>query len=424
MFAVGPSVGHIPAATLPGQPGRRMLGAVPAIVVDVVDVAAGGDGIARDGDGRVVLVSGGVPGDRVRATVVEERPRMLRAEVAEVLEAGPSRTEPPCPHVARGCGGCGWQHVDVAGQRAGKVRIAEESLRRIGRLDGSVDPGVALETEGFRTTLRCLVADGRAGFRAARSHRPVAVESCLVAHPALADLLAVARFGEAEEVVLRVGAATGERMAVVAPTVGPGIDVPGDVTVVGADVEPNAEGAWIHEVVDGRRFRISARSFFQTRADGAAALVAAVRRAADGALGTGTLADLYGGVGLFASTLGEGMRSVLVESSAASVADAAANLADRDASVLRCRMDRWRPEPADLVIADPPRTGLGRNGVRAVVGTGAERAVVVHCDAASFGRDARSLIDAGFTRTSTELVDLFPHTPHVELVSRFDRSTR
>jgi 23S rRNA (uracil1939-C5)-methyltransferase len=89
--------------------------------------------------------------------------------------------------------------------------------------------------------------------------------------------------------------------------------------------------------------------------------------------------------------------------------------------VVRCSVDRWRPAPADVLVADPPRAGLGRDAVGKVVATGAARLVLVSCDAAAFGRDAGLLAEAGFERRSTVLVDLFPHTPRVELVSRFDR---
>ena len=235
------------------------------------------------------------------------------------------------------------------------------------------------------------------------------------------ELVRDGRFGAAVEVTLRIGGATGERLAVVAPSVPDDLALPSDVTVVGEDELAEGRHVWFHDEVAGRRFRISARSFFQTRTDGAEALVAAVRDAGGDAWGHGRLADLYGGVGLFASTLGEGMSTVLVESARSSVADAEHNLADRDATVVRSSVDRWRPSPADLVVADPPRAGLGKAALAPILATGAHRLVLVSCDAAAFGRDAGLLAEAGFERRSTVLVDLFPHTPRVELVSRFDR---
>lgn len=388
----------------------------------VDDVAVGGDGIARAVDGRVVFVHRGVPGDEVTAVVTKEERRLLRADVLEVRTPSGDRAEPPCPYVAAGCGGCGWQHLELDAQRRWKQRMVEESLRRIGHVEGSVELAAPLPSTGFRTNVRCLVTPDGPAFRGERSHDPVPIGSCLVAHPGLDELLRTASFGSAEEVTLRIGGATGERLAIVSPGVPDDLDLPADVLVVGDDELGAGRRAWFHDEVAGRRFRISARSFFQTRTDGAEALVAAVREAGGDAWGEGRLADLYGGVGLFAGTLGHGMAIELVESGRSSIVDARHNLSDLDATVVRCSVDRWRPSPADLVVADPPRAGLGRAAVDRIAATGAGRVVLVSCDAASFGRDAGLLAAAGFARRSTVLVDLFPHTPRVELVSRFDRT--
>jgi 23S rRNA (uracil1939-C5)-methyltransferase len=387
----------------------------------VDDVAVGGDGIARADDGRLVFVRGGVPGDVLTAAVTKEERRLLKADAITIRTASTDRTLPPCDHVADGCGGCGWQHLTVGAQRRWKQRMVEESLRRLGRQEGSVTHGPPLPDRGFRTSLRLLVTPDGPAFRGARTHDAVPIRSCMVAHPGLDELVRNGRFGGAEQVTLRIGGATGERLAIVDPSVPTDLELPPDVNVVGEDDLADGAEARFHDEVAGRRFRISARSFFQTRTDGAEALVAAVRDAGGDAWGSGRLADLYGGVGLFASTLGEGMDTVLVESSRSSVADAEHNLADRSASIVRCSVDRWRPSPADVVVADPPRAGLGREAVGKAESTGAARVVLVSCDAAAFGRDAGLLAEAGFERRSTLLVDLFPHTPRVELVSRFDR---
>lgn len=395
---------------------------VDPLEVVISDVAAGGDGIGHAGDGRVVLVRGAIPGDTVQVAITEDRPRMLRGTAASVLMASDDRIAPPCPHVAAGCGGCGWQHVDRAAQRRLKVRIAEESLRRIGRIDGTVEDGPPLPDRGFRTTVRCLVVDGKAAFRTPRGHDGVVVDSCMVAHPLLEELIADGDFGSAREVTLRVGAETGERLVRFDPSVPADISLPGDVRVVGADELRRGRRSWFTDEVHGTTFRISVDSFFQTRTDGAAALVDAVRAAGDGMWGSGTMIDLYGGVGLFAACLGNGMAVTDVEANRAAAADARHNLAHLDALVVRAAAQNWSPSPADIVVADPPRAGLGADVVRSVAATEAQRLVLVSCDPASFGRDTRLLAEAGYERTVTTAIDLFPQTPHVELVSRFERA--
>jgi 23S rRNA (uracil1939-C5)-methyltransferase len=374
-------------------------------------MAAGGDAIARDADGRVVFVTGALPGERVRAAVIAERRDYARSLTVEVLDPSPDRVAPPCPELARGCGGCQWQHISLDGQRRLKREIVADALRRVGRLAGpEPEPTVELSATGYRTTVRAAVVDGRAGYRRGGSHDVVAVEECLVAHPLVAELLVAGRYGTATEVVLRAGARTGERL--VAP----------DPATAVITVPPDVRRDHLHEVVAGRHWRISAGSFFQTRPDGADALAALVLDAADGAGPPGAAVDLYSGVGLFAGILaGRGWSVTAVEASKDGVADARVNLRNEDASVVRADVNRWAASPAALVVADPSRSGLGRKGAAVVAATGARRVVLVSCDAAAFGRDAGLLSAVGYTLSSLTPVDLFPHTTHVEIVSIFDR---
>ena len=379
-------------------------------------MAAGGEAVAREPSGRVVFVRGALPGEAVVARIVEERDRYARAVVERVDDASPSRVEPPCPYVAAGCGGCSWQHIAPAEQRALKRQIATDALTRAGGVAGAaVVDGPGLHTEGFRTTVRLAVTDGRAGYRRLRSHEVVPVDACLVAHPALASLIAHARFPGADEVVLRCSAATGERLVRFLP----------EDAAAAADLPPDVlrdPDAWLTEEVAGRPLRVSARSFFQTRPDGAAALVATVAQAAGDDADRGTVVDAYAGVGLFSACLPVTGRVVAVESSASSCRDAKVNLAHRDAAIIRVDVARWRPEPAALVIADPPRTGLGAAAADRLARTDAARIVLVSCDPASMGRDVALLNSHGYRHLQTTLVDLFPHTPHLEAVTALVRA--
>ncbi|MCB0970583.1 MAG: hypothetical protein KDA97_03550, partial [Acidimicrobiales bacterium] len=135
------------------------------------------------------------------------------------------------------------------------------------------------------------------------------------------------------------------------------------------------------------------------------------------------LVDLCSGVGLFAGTVGEGRQVVGVERSAAAVADARVNLADhRDLRIIKVALARWRPSPAEVVVADPARSGLGADGVAAVAATGAGLCVLVSCDPGALGRDAALLLSAGFAHVGSTVVDLFGHAGHVEVVSGFVRA--
>lgn len=387
--------------------------AVETVELSATGVAAGGDAIAREDDGRVVFVTGAIPGERVRAEVVEQRRDFARARVVEVVSASPARVAPPCPELARGCGGCTWQHIAIAEQGALKAEIVRDALRRIAKVeDAPLQATVELPGEGYRTTVRAAVRKGRAGYRKARSHDVRTVDTCLVAHPLVDDLLVNGRYGRAREVVLRGGARTGERLAAPHPTDAV-IDVPADV-----------RRDHLHEEVAGRAWRISAVSFFQARPDGADALVDLVVAATAGLDPPGTALDLYSGVGLFAGALADrGWSVTAVEGSPAAIADARVNLAEDDVAVVHGDVHTFAARAADLVVADPSRTGLGAAGFHTVTAAQPRRVVLVSCDPAALARDTGLLLAAGYRLTSVTPVDLFPHTFHVETVTVFDLGT-
>ncbi|MET1049446.1 MAG: hypothetical protein ABWZ55_07425 [Acidimicrobiales bacterium] len=383
-------------------------------------MVAGGSALCRDAGGRIVLVDGALPGERLSVEVEDEGDSL--GQLVAVLERAPGRVDPPCPFVAQGCGGCDWQHAAPDVQSEMRLEIVTDALRRLGRLsDAVVRPGPPIGAERSRNTLRLAVDDGRLGLRARGTNDIVPVDDCLVVVPGLAELLVpgVVDPGSATEVTLRVADGTGERLLLAEPTA-QGVLAPEDVAVIGADELAAGRRRWFFAEVAGHRLRVSASSFFQTRGAGAEALVAVVAGQIEGAP-DGTFVDLYGGVGLFAVTVAGDRRIVLVERSAAAAADARQNLAGRPAKVIAKPVERWRPVPAAVVVADPARAGLGKAGVQRSAATGAARIVLVSCDAASLGRDTAALIAAGYDHVESVVVDMFGHTGHVEVVTRFDR---
>ena len=407
------------------------------VELETTSIAIGGEGVARDSDGRVVFVEGALAGERVMVEITDAKARFARGIVTEVITSASGRVAPRCPEVEAGCGGCDLAHADAETQLAAKRAMVVDAFVRIGRSEApAIDDGPFLADHGFRTTVRAIVADGRAGLRRRRSHESLAVRSCRVAHPLVEELLVDGRYGDASEVTIRVGARTGERMVIVSPSAHD-VRVPHDVLVVGTDELAAGRHAWIHEEIGGTRFRISAGSFFQTRADGADALVDLVRSGI-GPNEPRVLVDLCCGVGLFAATVAAG-RVIGVESNRSAVADARENLVGparggttsgavgsgaggSRARVVHSKFERWSPSRADVVIADPARTGLGKGGVDAVAATATPRLVLVSCDPASLGRDAGLLAAKGYHPTRCTLVDLFPDTSHLEVVTVFDRA--
>jgi 23S rRNA (uracil1939-C5)-methyltransferase len=385
-------------------------------------MVAGGDALARDADGRVVMVDGGIPGERVQVEITSAKKSFARARVVEVLDASADRTAPPCRHVNAGCGGCEWQHITPAAQRRLRRDIVVDALTRLGKVADAADrvtDAALLPAEDFRTAVRVLVRKGRPAFRRAGSHDPVAVDSCVVAHPLIDDLIRTAHFGGVTEAELRCGTRTGERLVIAYPTTRY-LELPDDVVAIGADDLEAGRNAVYAEVAAGRRWRISATSFFQTRTDGADLLAELVAAAVPE--GATTVVDLYSGVGLLAGAVARPGREVLaMEGNPAAVRDAKHNLAADDVRVVRGDVARWEGAAADVVIADPSRAGLGAEVVDRIVRSDPERVVLVACDAAALGRDVGLLGAAGYALTSATPVDLFPHTSHVEVVAVLDR---
>jgi 23S rRNA (uracil1939-C5)-methyltransferase len=171
---------------------------------------------------------------------------------------------------------------------------------------------------------------------------------------------------------------------------------------------------------------VSIGSFFQSGPQAAELLVAAVRRAAPELPDAAAVVDAYSGVGMFAACVtAPESHVVAIETSRPAVADARENLAGRSHDIVRGEVGGWRPAAdlcVDVVIADPARSGLGAPGVAALSRTEAPVLVLVSCDPASLGRDAALLGRAGYEHQQSEVIDTFPQTTHIEVVSRFART--
>jgi 23S rRNA (uracil1939-C5)-methyltransferase len=380
-------------------------------------LVAGGDAMARRTDGRIVFVEGGLPGETIDVEYVEVKRDFARARVVRVANPSASRVDPPCQHAREGCGGCDWQHLATAMQHDAKVDIVREAFVRTGKLpDVSIVRGGSVGHEAMRTTVRMAVTPrGRLGFRRAASHETVDIGHCLVMHPLLQQLVDMVGVRGEGEVTMRCGDATGDR-AIWSHERARLLGLPDDVAT--------GARAIVHEEVNGVKLRVSMESFFQASRQAAELLVDAVARASAGALDgvDGPVIDAYGGVGLFAATVvPDGADTVVVESSESACNDAWHNLRGHNATVAHSRFEQWTAQQAGLVIADPARAGLGKAGVAVVVATDSPRVVLVSCDAVSAARDARLLVDAGYHIVNAEVLDLFPHTHHVEVVTEFSR---
>ncbi|WP_410578932.1 class I SAM-dependent RNA methyltransferase [Amycolatopsis sp. lyj-108] len=384
------------------------------IELEVGAVAHGGHCVAR-AEGRVVFVRHALPGERVLASVTEDKGgSFCRADAIEVLEASPERVEPPCPLAAPGeCGGCDWQHAAPGYQRELKAAVVAEQLKRLAGIERDV---VVEALDGgpldWRSRVRLVAGkDGKAGFRAHHSHRVIAIDDCPITVPGALDDVVSRNWRPGSEIeVTKDGAGH--------------VHVRDLSTVHGKSKSRQLAGGLAVQRAAGRDWRLDAHGFWQVHPAAADTLAAVVAEWAE-APRDGVAWDLYAGVGLFASVLAEqvgpGGRVLAIESGRRAVADGEENLADLP-------QVRWRsgrvehlladaPKPVDVVVLDPPRKGAGKAVVESIVEGSPDRIVYVACDPAALARDIALFAGHGYGLADLRAFDAFPMTHHVECVA-------
>jgi 23S rRNA (uracil1939-C5)-methyltransferase len=419
------------------------------------------------------MVAGAVPGDEVEARVVNDRGRFVEAVMQRLVQPSPSRRETPCP-IQSECGGCPLMAVDEASQRSAKRQFVIDALRRIGRLpeDLPVDEVVAAPAAlAYRNKIELSFGRDDAerpvlGYhRLGRGSALVDVEDCAIADPRLGPVLAAVRsffldgpgasepaIGHASQplrVVLRASGARDERIVALLGAAGPFASArefarvaadadPGLVGVVrllssgkrrgGVTVETIAGRAWIGDELHGIGFRVPAGTFLQVHSAAAELLGAQILEHAGSPR---RVIELYGGIGALGLALARrGARTWVVDADPAAIAcgiEAAhaqrlTNATFERADVLAFLAARRSGVAPDLVIADPPRTGLGRGVAERVAALGAAAIAMISSDPATLARDLAVLAAGGYEIERITPFDLFPQTAHVEAVAWLRRA--
>ncbi|MHB1193769.1 MAG: class I SAM-dependent RNA methyltransferase [Longimicrobiales bacterium] len=409
-------------------------------------LASGGAGVADLPDGRVAFIHRTAPGDLVDARVARLKPRWGEAELLELVEPGPGRVPAPCPHYAT-CGGCSLQHLAYAEQLAWKRRFVADALARIGGVDvplPEVTPSPAETRYRNRVTFTVLhLGGGRmvAGFHALR--RPERVVdvggACLLPEPAIVaawealrsacdgarvlpsgrELRVTLRALEAGVAVLVKGGAGGWDPALLVER------VPGLVSIwhqPAGEAEPQriagevADEAWGDE-----RVPMSGHAFLQVNRAAAHALAAHVQAVAH-AQAPGRAVDAYCGIGVYGRALARlGWRVEGIELDAGAC-EGARHAAPAGFTVREGRVEEILPDvlPADLVVLNPPRSGLDGCIPEVLVRHLPGRLIYVSCDPATLARDVARLQGA-YSVTALHSFDLFPQTSHVETVAVLSR---
>ena len=461
---------------------------------EVVALDRRGQSLARAGE-YAVRMRGGAPGDRWRVRVRRRRGARIEADGVELLAPGPGRVTPRCAHAGR-CGGCSFQHVAYPAQLEAKRGLVREALVEAG-LGGAcgVEPVLGCpEPWAYRNKMeysfgsrRWVEAGEPEGVDASFAlglHPPgffskvVDLSECPILFPGGEAILRSARelaleqgltpwdvrehTGFLRHLMLRHGVHTDQVMvnlvtsaedpARTAPYVAALLARHPEITTLVQTVHTGVASTsygerelvlhgpgYIEEELLGVRFRISARSFFQTNTRQAERLFELVREEA-APTSEEVVHDLYSGAGTIALVLAPAVREVIaVEQVAEAVADARRNAERNGATNVRLLEGdvlallageggaggasdppAELPRP-DVCVVDPPRAGLHPKVPPRLLELAPRRIVMVSCNVHNGARDAAQLVAGGYRLTRVRPVDLFPHTPHVEVVLTLER---
>ncbi len=430
----------------------------------------GGDGLSRlpaddRGRGKAVFVPFTLAGEKIEATLTEQKSGFARAKVDAVIEPSPQRIRPGCQYFAR-CGGCHYQHMSYEHQLEIKKEILRETLRRVAKLELAFE----IETHpsppwNYRNRSRLQVETSpkfALGYFKMASHELLAVEECPISSPLInrgiaalwqsgragkvpAGVREVEFFANADDTQLLVDVGCGreakravirdwaEELRAALPNIAGVVAFrepnPGDRKAGAQEILVTVGAKSLNYQTQRAIYRVSAGSFFQTNRHLIDELVRIVTGGQSGELAL----DLYAGVGLFSTALSDFHHIVSVESSQTSSGDLSYNQGSNGESVqatteqyLAGKEDSRRVgkgailphsiHKPDLAVVDPPRSGLGERVARMLTTLGAPRVIYVSCDPATLARDLVPMLAAGYRAEQVHLVDLFPQTFHLESV--------
>jgi len=394
----------------------------------------GGLGLARR-DG-VVFVPFVIPGELVEAEIAQRKRGTAFARVCRVVEPSPDRVEPPCP-VFGVCGGCHWQHIRYPAQPGLKTAILKESLRRFAKHHAESVPVLIGEPWGYRRRANLKISgEGKVGFFGRESHTVVETPRCLLlAEPLNAILAALKEHRDLLRGITEIDAASDDGGAAlclqgegVTPEIAAALRgaLPGVRGVISAKGDVwDGEAAVVFDVL-GMRLRITAGNFFQANTALNRGMVAAALEML-GPLEGKTVLDGYAGAGNFTLPLARSAAHVTaVEGNPHAARDARENLAAHgltNAHVFAGALEEARPAVApDVVLVDPPRSGLSRAAAARILELAPKRLLYVSCDPATLARDA-AILSGNYVIRSVRMADMFPQTFHLETLALLKAKT-
>ena len=402
--------------------------------VSISTLTYGGEAMGRLPDGRAVFVPFGLPGERVRVKLTEEKKNFARGEIVEVLDPSPDRIAARCRHFGV-CGGCHYQSLPYEKQLQAKTDILIDQLKRIGKIENPpVGPMVACPNPwNYRNHVQFSLDEaGALGFQAPASNQVVPISECHLPEPILDDLWRQLEFQpetEIERVSLRAGKDDDLMLVLESDSPdAPELEIEAGISIAHVYEEHAVVIAGNDHIIVPvleRDFKVSAASFFQVNTAMAGKMVEYLLTRLP-VSPSSTLLDVYCGVGLFSAFFAPKCKTVIgVESSESSCDDFAVNL-DEFANVELYEgyaedvVPHLEAKP-DTVLVDPPRAGLDKAVVDGIIKLSPQVIAYVSCDPSTLARDAARLIAGGYQLREVTPFDLFPQTYHIESISIFER---
>jgi 23S rRNA (uracil1939-C5)-methyltransferase len=404
------------------------------LTIKLEKLAYGGDALGRLPDGRLVFVPFALPGEKVSIRILEEKRGHVRARLVEVMEPSADRIMPACQHYGV-CGGCHYQHLSYPTQLSIKTAILRDQLTRIGKIDvPPVRQIVPSSNEwNYRNHIQFhLTPAGKLGYVGVHGQDIISITECHLPEQALNALWPRLVFDPGmglERVSLRLGMDEQAMLVLESASLeAPELELETALSVVHlVDDDAVVMAGDDHLVipVNDRPFHVSAGSFFQVNTGMAGKMVAFLLEMLPVSSAT-TLLDVYCGVGLFSAFFApRGGRLVGIESSSSACDDFAINLDEfEQVELYQAPAEEVLPVldlKPDIVILDPPRAGLERRVLDALLASAPAQIAYVSCDPSTLARDAARLIAGGYRLTGVTPFDLFPQTYHIESISIFEK---
>ena len=448
--------------------------------VEVIDIAEEGKGVAKH-DNLVLFIERAVPGDIVDVELIRKKKNFAEGKIADVKVASEYRIDPFCAHFGV-CGGCKWQHMTYDSQLKFKEQYVGNALSRIGKVDvSSMEPILgSAQTEYYRNKLEYTFSNKRwltsldevepgdsmdaLGFHVpGRFDKILTIDHCFLQQDPSNDIrnsvfeYAKENFisfydlrdheGALRNLIIRTSS-TGELMVIVVfayPEEGQVdllmsyikdkfpeitsllyiINQKRNDTIFDQDIHVYAGRDFIYEEMEGLKFKVGPKSFYQTNSKQAYELYKITREFAD-LKGDELVYDLYTGAGTIANFVARSAREVIgVEYVPTAIEDAKINSQTNNIhntkfyagdmkDVLTAEFIQEHGKP-DVVITDPPRAGMHPDVVERILEMESDKVVYVSCNAATQARDLESLTTK-YEVVRIKPVDMFPHTQHVENV--------